>query len=97
MAEPCEPNCPECQGIVDCERAKQLRCKVMAQIEALLCAPSGPIQIEGVRYESKGAALAYLRELVDWTYLICEKSMEEDGPMIEWVGPRPCGGGDCCQ
>lgn len=97
MAEPCEPNCPDCEGVVDCERAKQLRCKVMAQIEALLCAPSGPIEIEGVKYESKGSALAYLRELMDWTYLICERSMEEDGPIIEWVGPQPCGGGDCCQ
>lgn len=93
----CEQDCPECEGVVDCERAKQLRCKVMAQIETLLCAPSGPIEIEGVKYESKGAALAYLRELMDWTYLICERSMEEDGPMIEWVGPLRCGDGDCCQ
>jgi hypothetical protein len=68
----------------------------MAQLEMILCAPAGPTEIEGVKYESKGAAIAYLRELMDWTYLVCQQAQDEEGPMIEWVGPSPCGQGDCC-
>ncbi len=93
----CENDCPDCDNqVVDCERAKQLRCKAMAQLEMILCAPAGPTDIEGVKYESKGAAIAYLRELMDWTYLVCQQAQDEEGPMIEWVGPSPCGQGDCC-
>lgn len=93
----CEGECPDCENaVVDCERAKQLRCKAMAQLEMVLCAPAGPTEIEGVKYESKGAAIAYLRELMDWTYLVCQQAQDEEGPLIEWVGPTQCGQGDSC-
>lgn len=95
----CEPNCGDCQegvDVVDCARAAQLRCKVMAQIEAILCSPDGPIEIDGVRYEGKGVALKNLRETLDWTYTLCEKAMEQEGPMVLWTGSQPCDDRNCC-
>lgn len=92
----CEPNCGDIEP-VDCARAAQLRSKIMTQIERLVCSPDGPIEIDGVRYDSKGVAMKNLRELLDWTYTLCERSLEqEEGPVVVWVGSQPCGSRDCC-
>jgi hypothetical protein len=96
MPTPCDPDCGDILP-VDCARAEQLRSKIMTQIERLVCAPDGPIEIDGVRYDSKGNAMKNLREMLDWTYSLCERASEaEEGPMVLWVGSKSCGYGDCC-
>lgn len=96
----CGVECKSCEygiDVLDCDKAKQLRCKLLDKMEELLCAPYGPIEMEGVRYESKSVALRALREMIDWTYLICERA-NEDEPMIAWAGPERCNWwGSCCR
>ncbi len=77
----CEPipNCETCTGsteALDCTRLRAMRCKLAAQLDAILCAPAGPVEIEGLRFESRSAAIESLTKAIDWTILRCSELEE---------------------
>lgn len=92
----CEPipNCETCTGSteeLDCTRLRAMRCKLAAQLDAILCAPAGPVEIEGLRFESRSAAIESLTKAIDWTILRCS---EIEGAAIESSSAVQCGGRD---
>ena len=91
----CEPipNCSECEddSTLDvCERMKILRCKWLSQLDVLACSPNGPIQMEGLKYESKSAAMEGIRKMIEWSYSMCSEHGE--GPSIEYSSAVQCNG-----
>lgn len=93
----CEPlpGCEDCTGAsepITCEKARELRCRFLAQLEVLACSPWAPTEIEGVRFESKSAAMEALTKMIQWTFEVCSMS---EGSAIEYSSAAQCNSGLC--
>lgn len=81
-----------------CEQAERLRCIALARLKELTCGcMSRPIQIgsgEGAaRFPSPTEAIDALIRLINMTYMVCERSAEQEGPVMETIWQDGCGKG----
>lgn len=93
----CEPDevCNGCDTGVEqltCERLRDIRCKLLNRLEKIICMPDGPIEFDGLRFESRSAALKSTQESIDWSLRMCS---EIEGPAIEYSSAEQCHSGLC--
>lgn len=79
-----------------CAEAERLRCIALARLKELTCGcMSKPVTIgsgEGAaRFVSPVEAMDALRRLIEMTYMVCERSAETDGPLLETIWEDRCG------
>lgn len=76
-----------------CTEATQLRYLAMAKLKELSCGcMSSPVEIEGTKFLNPVEAMDSLRRIVQFTYYVCEKSAEHEGPVMETIYQDRCGG-----
>jgi hypothetical protein len=80
-----------------CAEAERLRCIALARLKELTCGcMSRPVTIGSgdgaAKFVSPVEAMDALRKLIEMTYMVCERSAENDGPLLETIWQDRCGG-----
>lgn len=80
-----------------CEQAERLRCIALARLKELTCGcMTRPVQIGtgdgAAKFISPVEAMDALRRLIELTYVICQRSAEYEGPVMETIYEDRCSG-----
>ena len=93
----CEPDevCTGCdtgEEQLTCERLISIRCKLLNRLEKIICMPDGPVEFDGLRFESRSAAMKSVQESISWANQLCSQM---EGPAIEYSSAEQCSSGLC--